>query len=167
MKYKATMGTTATVITVVISALLGCLVAFFIYRMALTTAIAEVIIASVVIVFILSLFLMAYLHRPIHYLVDPEKLTIKRPIKDVVISMNEITDAFIVRKESMTWTERLGGNGGFFGFYGNFKNHFGMMTWYATKLKNYIMIETTRQGRIIITPDNTGLVKEIRKLIGK
>lgn len=41
------------------------------------------------------------------------------------------------------------------------------MTWYATRLKNYVMIETVNNERIIVTPDNTDMVKEIRKLIGK
>ena len=67
----------------------------------------------------------------------------------------------------MTGRERVGGNGGLFGFYGDFKNTFGMMTWYATRLKNYIMIETTDNERVVITPDNTDMVKEIRRLIGK
>jgi hypothetical protein len=99
--------------------------------------------------------------------VDSTNLIIRRPIKEVRIPLDEIRDAFLVRKESMTWTERIGGNGGLFGFTGNFKNTFGPMTWYATRLKNYIMIETRDNDRIVITPDNTDMIKEIRRLIGK
>jgi hypothetical protein len=101
------------------------------------------------------------------YVVGNEAVTISRPIKDVIISIHDIRDAFLVKKESMTGLQRVGGNGGLFGFYGNFRNHFGLMTWYGTKLKNYVMIETIHNERIILTPDNTDMVKEIRGLIAR
>jgi hypothetical protein len=41
----------------------------------------------------------------------------------------------------------------------------GHMTWYATKLKNYILIEATTKGKIIVTPDDTGMEVELVKLI--
>jgi hypothetical protein len=65
------------------------------------------------------------------------------------------------------WTERVGGNGGLFGFYGQFKSSFGLTTWYATKLKNYVLLETIKKERFIITPDNIEMVKVIRQSIGR
>jgi hypothetical protein len=67
----------------------------------------------------------------------------------------------------MTRRERLGGNGGLFGFYGEFRTPFGRTSWYATKLTNYILIETVNNGRIIITPDDTGMIKNIRRVMGE
>ncbi len=67
----------------------------------------------------------------------------------------------------MQWTERAGGNGGIFGFYGEFKNGYGDMTWYATKSNNYLMIETFQGDKIVLTPNDKAMVKEIRQLIGK
>lgn len=88
-------------------------------------------------------------------------------MKDVNISIKDIKDAFLIRNESMQWTEQVGGNGGIFGFYGEFKNGYGEMTWYATKTNNYLMIETVQHEKIVLTPNDTAMVKEIRQLIGK
>jgi fumarate reductase subunit D len=167
MTYKATLGTTSILITIVTSLLLAFFLGFFLYKTIATSETIPSIIYSLMAIVISTLLLVAYLYHPTHYTVDAKELTIGRPVKDVKIPIGEIKDAFIVRKESMAWTERVGGNGGVFGFYGNFRNNFGLMTWYATKLGNYIMIETVNNDRIIITPDNTGMVKEIRRLIGK
>jgi hypothetical protein len=167
MKYKATLGTSSTLITLFVSVLLGAVVALMLYTGIGTGKTAPIIVASVVSIGTLALYLLAYSYRPIKYVLDATHLIIRRRIKDVKIPVSEIRDAFLVRKESMTWTERTGGNGGLFGFYGAFKNTFGPMTWYATRLKNYIMIETTDNDRIVITPDNTEMVQDIRRLIGK
>ena len=168
MTYKATLGTTSIIITIGISIFLGLLLTSLLYRAISADQIVLSIIFIAVTIAISMLYLLTYLYRPIHYIVDSKHLTIKRPIKDIKIPMNEINDAFLVRSDSMKWTERVGGNGGLFGFYGNFKNDFGLMIWYATKLRNYIMIETRDNNRIIITPDNNAdMIKEIRRLIGK
>lgn len=167
MKYKATLGTTSILITVFISLLIACLIILFTYRIIMTTHATESIVAVLIILFLITLYILSYLYRPKWYLLDDENLVICRPIKDVIISINEIKDVFIVKKESMMWTERVGGNGGLFGFYGNFKNNFGLTTWYATKLKNYVMIETMGKDKIVITPDNTSIVNEIRLSIRK
>jgi Bacterial PH domain len=165
--YKATLGTTALLITIAISLFEGSIVTIFLYRTIVTTSAIERSIDLLIIIGISTHYLYAYLCRPIHYVVDGKYLTVKRLIKEVRIPINEIKGAFIIKKESMGWRDRVGGNGGLFGFYGHFKNDFGGMTWYATRLKNYIMIETISKDKIVITPDNTDLVKEIRGLIGK
>ena len=165
--YKAQLGVTATLISIFSTLLLGAVLIFFLFRALATTATFERIVSLAVTCGISILYILVYLYRPVHYVLDGEHLIIKRPLKDVKIPMNEIKDAFIVKKDSMMWTERAGGNGGLFGFYGNFKNNLGLMTWYATKLKNYVMIETIHSERIILTPDDTDMVKEIRKYIGR
>lgn len=164
MTYKATLGRTAILITVVVTLLLGSLLVFSLYRIVMTTAIPEMIIFLFVGVGIVTLYLATYLYRPVRYIVDQDQFIIKRPINDITIPLEEIKDVYIVRKESMTSTERVGGNGGVFGFYGNFRNHFGTMTWYATRLKNYIMIETLNNGRVVVTPDNMDMAKALRDL---
>lgn len=166
MTYKATLGRTGTVITVFVTLLLGSMLAYCIYRMAIATAVPVFMIFAFIAIAISSLYVLTYLYRPTGYIVDSKHLVVTRPFNDVEIPIEEIKDVYIVRKESMTWTERIGGNGGVFGFYGNFRNHFGTMTWYATKLNNYVMIETARHGKIIVTPDNTDMAKALRELIG-
>jgi hypothetical protein len=167
MKYAATLGLTSILITGFISLLLGSVIAFFAYRAFVTIETAEALIEVIVIMCLLSLYGLFYLYRPQCYILDNDGITIKRPVKDVKISLSDIVDAYKIRKESMQWLERDGGNGGFFGFYGNFKNSLGEMTWYATKRKNYVLIETSSKEKIILTPDDINMVREIRKLIGK
>lgn len=116
----------------------------------------------------IAIYATCYLYRPIKYLVTDKKVIVKRLAKDVTIDISEIRDAYIVKNEFMRWTKKTFGNGGLFGFYGEFKNDsFGDMVWYATQKKNYVMLETTLKEKIILTPDNTDMVKEIRKLINK
>jgi hypothetical protein len=167
MKYKASLGTTSVLITLCATLLLGSMITFFLYRAVTAAHTAQALIFLFISIFIAGLFTLTYLYSPVGYIVAKETITINRPISDVIISVHDIRDAFSVKKESMTGLVRVGGNGGLFGFYGNFKNHFGQMTWYGTKLKNYVMIETLDNERIILTPDNTDMVKEIRKLLGK
>ena len=167
MKYKASLGITSALITAMITLCFGCLIAFLIYRMRVTTETFELILAVVAIMFILGIYLLSYLYSPRQYIVDRDHIIIRRTIKDVKIPVNEIEDAFLIKRESMGWTERVGSSGGVFGYYGKFKNAFGLMTWYATKRTNYIMIETVHKDKIILTPDDTEMVKEIRRLIGK
>ncbi len=167
MKYKATLGPTAIIITIVSTIILGGVIGLLIRRMLMSEEMAEIITALIVVIAIMALYVACYLYRPMFYLLDNEKIIIRRPIKDVTIQMKEITDAILIRKESMQWTERTGGNGGLFGFYGSYRNNFGAITMYATKLDHYLLIETRDKDRYILTPDDKGMVKEIRKLIGK
>jgi hypothetical protein len=165
MHYKASLGTTSLLITVLATLLLGSMITFFLYRAITAVHTAEVLIFVFICILIAGLFILTYLYSPVLYVVTKETITINRRISDVIISVNEIRDAFSVKKESMTGVVRVGGNGGLFGFYGNFQNHFGQMKWYGTKLSNYVMIETMNNERIVLTPDNTDMVKEIRGLI--
>ena len=118
-------------------------------------------------IFILSIYVGIYLYRPLKYIIYDDRIVVKRPHKDVVILISQIKDAFIVRHESMQMTERIGGNGGIFGYFGDFKNGFGIMKWYATKTDNYIMIQTFDNDNIVLTPDDVNMIKEIKKLIAK
>jgi len=167
MKYRTSLGTTAILITVFLTLLFGSAISFLIYRAVMSTEIVEMVIILCIGLFILTLYLLSFSYRPMFYILNSENIIVRRPAKDVIIPICEIKDAFLVRKESMTWTERIGGNGGLFGFYGNFKNSFGVMTWYTTRLNNYLMIETVANDRFVLTPDDKDMVKEIRKLIGK
>lgn len=116
MTYKATLGITSILITIGTSLLLTSIVGFALYRTIFTNHIAESIIFLFIIVGISALYLVVYIYRPIYYIVDEKQVTIKRPVNDVIIPVNEIRNAVLVKKESMKWTERVGGNGGMFGF---------------------------------------------------
>lgn len=126
-QYTATLGTTAKILTIVVSILFAGVVAFFAYLAFATDEIVVSVIFTSVILGIVAVYCLVYLYRPIGYMVGPEFVTIRRPIKDVHIPLAEIKDAFVVKRELMQGIVREGGNGGVYGFYGNFRNHFGRM----------------------------------------
>lgn len=116
------------------------------------------------IVLVVSTFIFCYLYRPLGYVVDGNKLIIRRPIKDIMIDFNTIKDAFLPTKESMKWTIRTFGNGGIFGYFGRFRNGtYGGMTWYATRTSNYLIIVTEDNSKIVLTPDDPGMIREFKK----
>ena len=39
------------------------------------------------------------------------------------------------------------------------------MTWYATRRNNYLIIETDDNEKIVLTPDDTKMIDEIKKNI--
>ncbi len=165
MEYKASLDLKSKIITAVVSVLF---IGITVYHLRLASMASgsftdRVVLASSV-VLVITVFLFCYLYRPVKYVVDDTKVIVKRPIKDLTIDRNDIQDAFIPKKDSMRWTIRTFGNGGLFGYFGKFRNRtYGGMTWYATRTSNYLMIVTKDNHKIVLTPDDTGMVKHILK----
>ena len=80
-----------------------------------------------------------------------------------------LVSAQIVDKETMKWTVRTFGVGGLFGYFGKFANRaLGSMTLYATRRNNYVLIITTDERKIIITPDEPiSFVAQFNKNFGQ
>jgi hypothetical protein len=116
-------------------------------------------------VLLILIYVICYLYRPLKYVIEGGKLIIKRPLKDKFINLSDIKDVYAIKKDSMGWVMKTFGNGGLFGFYGEFRSdRYGHMTWYATRKSNYVMLESS-EGRIVLTPDNLEMIGEIKKLI--
>ncbi len=165
MQYKATLDLKSKIITGFVAVLF---LAIIVYNFKLTDFKAEDPTRTTVLVLttvlLVSIFIFCYLYRPLRYVVDNKKVIIKRPIKDLIINIDNIKDAFLPTKESMKWTFRTFGNGGLFGYFGSFRNGtYGGMTWYATKTSNYLIIVTKDNDKIVLTPDDTGMINEIKK----
>jgi len=170
MEYKSTLDWNSKTVTIIIGILFSGQVTFFITLLdkvqGSIVGLTGVLLFGIIMP--IAIYVTCYLYRPIKYLIADNKLIVKRLVKDVTFDINEIKDAYIVKNDFMRWTRKTFGNGGLFGFYGEFKNDsFGDMVWYATQKKNYVMLETTLKEKIILTPDDINMVKEIRKLIGK
>ncbi len=59
-----------------------------------------------------------------------------------------------VDKDKMGWAIRIFGVGGLFGYFGKFANkEMGNMTWYATRRDKTVLVTTTGNKKIIVTPD--------------
>jgi hypothetical protein len=167
MEYKATLDWTAKIITGFVTALFLGINGFNFWMIDRASAQWEDYVSIVFSIILMGfIYIFCYSFRPTKYIVDNEKITIKRPLKDLIIDLRNIQQVLLVSKESMKWTIRTFGNGGLFGYYGKFRNRaYGNMTWYATKRDNYLLIETDEHKKIILTPDDTSMEKEIKKLL--
>src|SRR5688572_11315078 len=118
LTYKATLGTRARVITAIITVVFVSLIVFFFWRISLSHGGADTSVYILSILALLTIYTFCFLYQPLFYVVDQDHLIVKRRIRDIAISIKDIKAACIVRKESMGWTEKEGGNDGLFGFYG-------------------------------------------------
>ncbi len=167
MVYKATLDKTSKTITVL--AIVLFLVGIFLNFQAIdfqSTRWYHYGANIFLLTFMVLVYSILYLLRPIKYIVDKERITIKRPIKDITVSLKSIKNVFVTKKFTMNGTIRTFGNGGLFGYYGKFRNEtFENMTWYATKRDNYLILETIDNQKIVLTPDDIGMVKEVQRMM--
>ena len=104
-----------------------------------------------------------YLYSTKSYTVTNDALIIHRPISDRVIKLSEIVEIRTVDAADFSGTIRTFGNGGLFGYYGKYYNSkIGNMTWYVTQQKNKILVQIKQGDKIIISPDDIGLVKKVK-----
>ncbi|MBS4044542.1 MAG: hypothetical protein KGZ59_12085 [Chitinophagaceae bacterium] len=87
-------------------------------------------------------------------------------MNDIKLLKSEIISVGQLEKEKLKGTIRTFGVGGLFGYFGKFYNNkIGVMTLYATRRSNYVLIKTSANKKIILTPDNPeDFVKEFYKM---
>ena len=169
MEYKASLDQAAKIITGLISVLFLSIATWNVW-LIYSGSDSTVQFAGNTIHVILKLVIYAfcYLFRPVCYVVGKTGLTIKRPLKDYHLDLIKIKNVTMASDESMKWTARIFGVGGLFGYFGKFSNQtFGSMTWFATQRKNYLVLETTNNRKIVLTPDNMEMAKELYTLMKK
>jgi hypothetical protein len=169
MEYKASLDLTAKNITLFVTILfLGILGKTF-DKLILENTITKtnVIILITIAVIIILVYTICFGFRITGYVLTTEAIIIKRPFKDVVLKIESVKDVFLAKKETMRWVLRTFGNGGLFGYFGEFRNGtFGAMTWYATRKSNYLILETIDSTKIVLTPDDITMASEIKKRLG-
>lgn len=95
---------------------------------------------------------------PRAYTVSKEVLTIHKLMGKRIIALKDIKAAFFVKPEELRWSLRTFGSGGLFGYFGKFYNtKYGDMTWYATRVSHFIMVELKDGSHLVLTPDQDGL----------
>ncbi|HMG16437.1 MAG TPA: PH domain-containing protein [Saprospiraceae bacterium] len=110
-----------------------------------------------------SIFLISYLFSPTQYEIKLDSLYITRPIGSIEIPLSSIKDIYPVAQDDMKFNIRTFGNGGLFGYYGYFYNRKqGKMTWYATQKRNYVILLTNTDKKIVLTPDDLSLVEAVK-----
>lgn len=151
MRYKASLDNRAIIITTAVT-ILFCFIIGGQYAFITEAGRADPIYTTVL---CLSIYLLAFAFRPIDYLVTTDELIIHRPLMNVHIKRADIKSVELIDRQKIRDSIRRFGSGGLFGYYGVFKNFpLGSMTWYATSRSQPILIKTTDDRRIVISPDN-------------
>ena len=97
------------------------------------------------------------------YVLEEKSLLIKRILFSKKISFDEIKSSELLEEKSFKDLRQGSGSGGLFGYVGFYSDdRFGSMRWYATQKKNFILITLYSGIRIVLTPDNPSLLREIQ-----
>jgi hypothetical protein len=100
------------------------------------------------------LLVATYTWSPRSYTVSERSIVVKRLIGTVRIPLDGIREARIATPDDFRDCLRLLGNGGLFGYYGQFSTaRLGECTWYVTNQSNAVVV-ITRAGTTVFSPDD-------------
>jgi hypothetical protein len=149
MRFKTSLGTTAKIITIVITILFIIIIGGQ-YAFIKDAGKALPIYTTVL---VLIIYFLAFAYRPITYSVESGKITVHRLVKNIEIAKSEILSVEQIDKKLIRLSIRTFGVGGLFGYFGKFWNSkLGRMTWYATRMDKVVLV-TTKSYKFILTPD--------------
>jgi len=151
MTYKASLDKTAIIITISVTILFAVIIGgqYSIIRDAGSAVPIYTTTACLLIYFL------AFAFRPIHYTLTSDELIVNRPLLNVHIKTAGIKSVELIEKKAIRGCIRIFGVGGLFGYYGSFANFsLGRMTWYATRRDKPVLVKTTDNRKIIVTPDD-------------
>ncbi len=139
---KFTVGRMGTVTSILLIALLvyG---AIAVWSAGLTAVIVTYIIFGIVAIWVL-------LTMPRYLLLDDKSIVITHPIGQTVILKSDIIEVRAIERSDIRGSIRLFGSGGFFGWFGIFRNNkFGTYRLYCGQLENLYLVKTTTKKYII------------------
>ena len=139
---KFTVGRMSTVTSILLIALLvyG---AIAVWSAGLTAVIVTYIIFGIVAIWVL-------LTMPRYLLLDDKSIVITHPIGQTVILKSDIIEVRAVERSELLGSIRLFGSGGFFGWFGIFRNNkFGTYRLYCGQLENLYLVKTLTRKYII------------------
>ena len=139
---KFTVGRMGTVTSILLMALLvyG---AIAVWSAGLTAVIVTYIIFGIVAIWVL-------LTMPRYLLLDDKSIVITHPIGQSVILKSDIIEVRAVERSELLGSIRLFGSGGFFGWFGIFRNNkFGTYRLYCGQLENLYLVKTLTKKYII------------------
>ena len=152
MTYKTSLDRVAKVTTIAITILFAAIIVAQIFLINAEVKVAPISTTLIV----LSVYFGIFSFRPINYTVTEHELIIHRPIADIKIKRSEIKSVESLDKAKLAWSWRIFGVGGLFGYWGKFTNtKLGTMTWYSTRRNEGVLITTTYNKKIVLTPDDT------------
>jgi len=109
-----------------------------------------------------------YLFSIKKYRLTDTALEIVRVMNTKSVPLALLKEVRIVSNSEMAWTIRLFGSGGLFGFIGffwNFKHKF--ISVYSTRMTRLVLITTTENKKLIISPEDFAFVEALQIKISK
>ncbi|HEY2295266.1 MAG TPA: PH domain-containing protein [Thermoanaerobaculia bacterium] len=164
MDYKTSLDAPSKALTWGGCALFGMLSLYQLYTYSRSPReMVDAAAAVVQIAIFAGIVLVTWLYSTQGYSVRDGELVIHRPWKPVKIPLSEIRSIQLVSPQDTFSGIRMFGVGGLFGYYGTFflPRLGGLVRFYLRNRENPILIETTG-GRLLVSPDSSGLVWEIQ-----
>lgn len=165
MQYKASLDTLAKIITAGVVILFVAVGQDSAKELIHANGDTTVIIteSGLLLLFIL-VFVGCWFYAPQSYTIDNTNLIINRKAGNIIIKRADIAHVRAMDNSEMKWALRTFGVSGLFGYYGKFyAPKIGSITMYATQRKNRILILTKQGQKIIITPDDTGMIEKLKQ----
>ncbi len=151
MTYKTSLDNVTKVITLGITILFAAIIIGQYSIIKDATASATPIYITVG---LLIIYFIVFAFRPVKYSLTADNLIVHRLFSNVKIERSKIKSVELVDKEKLSWSVRVFGVGGFFGYFGKFANaKLGTMTWYATRKDRIVLVKMLNNKKIILTPD--------------
>jgi Bacterial PH domain len=151
MKYKASLDYLAKIVTIGVTVLFAVIIAGQISILKDDHSMGTVLTISALTI----IYFATYAYRPVSYILTDNKMVIRRPLFDKTIVRTDIKSVEKLDDGALKWSVRTFGAGGLFGYFGRFyKGNIGVMTWYATRRDKAVLIRTTNNKKIIVTPDD-------------
>ena len=115
-------------------------------------------------IILLVIVFLCYLYQPLGYLIDADSLHIVRRIGKFTIARNTIQKIIPLTTEELGFAWRMAGNGGVFGYTGWYSSgKIGKMRWFVTQRTNYVLVETSKGSKYLLSPDDDArLVKALK-----
>ena len=148
MEFKASIDTTAKIITTAIAILFFGLLGIGIVKHNEAWSIIGA--TSIPLLTLIG----CWFYHPISFILTASSLIIRRPIGNLTVDRKNISTMAIPDKGYISGL-RTFGVGGVFGYFGKFYNPtIGHMTWYTTKRDNVILVTFNSGKKIVISPDD-------------
>lgn len=117
------------------------------------------ILKIVLILFILSILITAFVRSPRAFIITDSEIVIKTISKSIKIPISSVEEVERLKEKDLKGAKRMKGVGGLFGFSGKFySDKIGYFDGYFTNQKNLVLIKTEKS--FVISPDNPDLFIE-------
>lgn len=163
MIYAAKLDIFAKVTTAAVCLLLGAMGWFFVSLAQGDVPTIAKLILYLVALSLLLILILTYMFGPVAYELTSDAMVIRRRFSDVVIPYSDIRRVEHLNEAFVQDMDRVGGNGGVFGYYGQFKAGSDIYQLYVTRMSGTVLV-TTRDGRrVVISPDSPALVARLKE----